>query len=193
MSSSWDHEPSALAAVDRRLAAVGHETFTDQPLDPFLVERRPQPSRSTRREPLHHAVVVDSSNLAVDPPEAQSFFDEVVIDRAIEIAGLLAVDNPQTLRPGRGSTRANDATPPGSAGRGRPCRWARRAPRDQRSEPSRSAWHPIAALLRGPLFAAPDSIKPAHTGSEDRFGERLDRLHIQERLTARGSCRYRAV
>ncbi len=52
---------SLLAPIARRFDAdFVHPS--DEPFRPFLVELGPQPSRSAGREPLHHAVVVDSTN-----------------------------------------------------------------------------------------------------------------------------------
>jgi len=48
---------------------------------------------------LHHPVIVDPPHSTVDPPEAQCFLDQVVIDRTIKAARFLAIDDPKTLCP----------------------------------------------------------------------------------------------
>ena len=48
---------------------------------------------------MHHPVVVDPPDPTVDPRKAQRFLDQVVIDRTVEAARLLAVDDLETFLP----------------------------------------------------------------------------------------------
>src|SRR5690606_3350741 len=87
--------------VDSGPAGAGHEPGSFQLLDPFLVEGRPDSALSPWREPLDRAVVVDTAVLTVDPSEAQRLFDQVVIVGSLQIARLLAIDDPGTFDPVR--------------------------------------------------------------------------------------------
>ncbi len=88
--------PRTIPPGERHFLQAGrmHETGGHQTRHPDLVGRRPHRLRLAWRQPQHRALVVEPAGLAVDPAEAERFFDQVVVGEALPAARLLEVDEP---------------------------------------------------------------------------------------------------
>src|SRR6185503_20640812 len=75
-----------------------HRGTGDQLLDAFLVQRRPRTRRLARCEDLFVERVVDWMHEAVDPSEAERFFDGIAVGQRGNAGVLFRVDEPDAVR-----------------------------------------------------------------------------------------------
>src|SRR5712692_7808298 len=80
--------------VDLRQPGLGHSSFSYEFAHPSLVQRRPLGAVLARGELLREFGVVDSLDNTIDPAEAKSFFDRIVVGDPRPAGLFLVVDEP---------------------------------------------------------------------------------------------------